>query len=293
MPSLETRAGKALPPSDRVALGSWDTRALPYAFVCAEGGLLARHGAAAQVNYAPGASQLIGTPIADQDPDGADSMFITIPPPFIQLPVKMSDVALYLHECLVLSRKNGKLDRPKSARQETGGGLTPNTGHAKLRKGGHGSNVHLPVDGSPADATSGPPTPSSSIQDNDPIGTLFDGQASLSGVPGIKRLAKAVKTFYPEEYAIGSSKANQAAEQAAVEEDRYRGGMLTVSSASKGKSTSGKGGLLGAFHRVRSKSSVAKSTVSGLGAAGGARGSFGGGRDTNAERFELVTPWRE
>jgi hypothetical protein len=131
MPSTATRAGRALPAEDRAALENWDTRALPYGFVCAEGGLLARHGVtAARPNIAAGASELRGTPIADQDPDGGDSMFITIPPPFIELPVKMSDIAMYFHEYFVLSRKNGKV----VCRPETNGGLAQNYGH-KLRKG--------------------------------------------------------------------------------------------------------------------------------------------------------------
>lgn len=280
MPSLNTRVGRAMPVDDRVALEKWDTRALPYGFMCAEGGLLARPGAPSKMNYASGASELKGTPIAGQDPDGEDSMFVTIPPPFIELPVKMSDIALYLHECLVVSRKNGKLERSKPT-----GGLAPAKSSAKLRKG-QGSSTNLPNE-----ATTGEGTSATPAQDDDPIGNLFNQHTSLSTVPGIKRLAKAVKTFYPEEYAIGSSKANEAAEQAAVEDDRYGAKMLSVSNTGKGKSSSGKGGLLGAFQRARSKSSIAKQSVGGLTAAGTVRGGSGG-RDTNAERFELVTPWR-
>jgi hypothetical protein len=217
-------------------------------------------------------------------------MFITIPPPFIELPVKMSDVAMYLHECLVLSRKNGKQpEKPKVA--QTNGGLAPN-GH-KLKKG-HGSTINLPADGVDPNAAH---TTTSGVHVSMPIAVQLNpdaasfNQATLSAVPGLKRLAKAVKTFYPEEYAIGSSKANQAAELAAVEDDHKRK-VVSVSNSKKGKSTAlGRGGgFLSALQRVRSKSSAAKQTVAGLGT--GVAGVRGPGRDTNAERFELVTPWR-
>lgn len=280
MPAPTTRAGKALPYNDRTALGKWDTRCLPYGFVCAEGSLLARHGEQSIPNLHPNAQDLKGTPIVDQDPDGTDSMFITIPPPFIELPVKMSDIALYLHECLVLSRKSGKVDKSKSGRSDSDS-LTSKDVAARLRKV-QGSNVNLPSEISPAGGSNA----AGSTQGEDTIANMFNQQSSLAAVPGIKRLAKAVKTFYPEEYAIGSSRANQAAEQAAVEEDRYGGKMQSVSNAKKGKSSSGKGGILSVF---RSKSASAKNAAT---TVGGRSGLSGSGRDTNAERFELVTPWR-
>jgi len=200
---------------------------------------------------------------------------------------------MYLHECLVLSRKNGKNgktpERPKSSRADANGGLAPNSPH-KLRKG-HGSNVHLPASGvepSAMNPSGVHVSPSTQLDADAPSPTQ---QASLSAVPGLKRLAKAVKTFYPEEYAIGSSKASQAAEQAAVENGHYKGRMTSVSRKGKGAS-SGKGGsLFSAFQRVRSKGSAARHTVTGL--STGVAGVLGAGRDTNAERFELVTPWRE
>jgi len=310
MPAATTRSGRAIPANDRAAMEGWDTRVLPYGFVCAEGSLLAkRGGAVSRAEESPSSSPgIVGTPAKEQEPDGEDSMFVTIPPPFIELPVKMSDVAMYLHECLVLSRKNAKVpDRSKAGHSDNGGGLAPSSG--KLRRGHGGSSPHLPADGTGPDGSQG--TANGVHMSISSSFTQPDVQATSSGhhhypslieVPGIKRLAKAVKTFYPEEYAIGSLKANEEAERAAVEGDpSSKGEIMSVSNTTrKGKLSSsgrgvggaGAGIFFGAFNRAKRKSSAgARHSVGGFnGVVSGGRTA---GRDMNAERFELVTPWRE
>ena len=48
------------------------------------------------------------THVREQDPDGDGSTFVTLPPPLVELPATMSDVALYLQDSLVRSRSGGK-----------------------------------------------------------------------------------------------------------------------------------------------------------------------------------------
>jgi hypothetical protein len=256
---------------DRLALESWDTRALPYGFVCADESLLSRpkkeHTTRVRNILTASATpppQPIGTPISEQDPDGEDSMFVTLAPPFIELPVKLSDVAMYLHECLVMSRKNGKGHFHDHGLNGKGGGEGP----AKIKRP-NGSTTNLTAQGE---------STASHVQ-----------PTTVRNIPGIKRLAKAVKTFYPEEYAIGSSKANHAAAQAAVDDGTNVKGKIKNVANTNNHGGSGKSGLFSAF---RSKSLIAKQAVGGFSAAAGGV-TMGGGRDTNAERFELVTPWRE
>lgn len=112
MPSSASKQGRALRFVDRQLLESWDTHTLPYGFICADGSLLSRSQKQPASQYrhilTPPDPQAAGTPVPEQEPDGDDSMFVTLPPPFIELPVKLSDVAMYLHECLVMSRKKWK-----------------------------------------------------------------------------------------------------------------------------------------------------------------------------------------
>lgn len=272
MPPSTSRAGLGIPFTDRQALTSWDTRVLPYGFICAEGGLLSkpnrRQASSSQGSHRGSGPPLsyVGTPLSDQDPDGEDSMFVTLPPPFIELPVNLSDIALYLHESLVQSRKNRKV-------HHEGKGKEPSFVPGRNQKP-NASTPNLPnnrADGAPE------------------INGTYVHPFDPKRVPGMKRLSKAVKTFYPDEYAIGSTKANHVAAQAAVDDgDLLKGRAQNVANTNSHGGL-GKSSLLSAFQRVRSKSSAAKQAVSGLGVGS----SSGGGRDTNAERYELVTPWRE
>jgi len=210
-------------------------------------------------------------------------MFVTLAPPFIELPVRLSDVAIYLQECLVMSRKNGKGHHHdhglngKGGHHDHGPNGKSNEGHAKIKRP-DGSNMSLPA------------------QDIAGQGFNADQPESaakptvVKNIPGIKRLAKAVKTFYPDEFAIGSSKANHAAAQAAVDDGPNVKGKIQNVANTNNHGGSGKSGFFGVFQRGKSRSSVAKHAVGRLSAGGVG---LGGGRDTNAERFELVTPWRE
>jgi hypothetical protein len=199
-------------------------------------------------------------------------MFVTLAPPFIELPVMLSDVAMYLQECLVMSRKNGKGHHHDHGLNGKG-----NESHAKIKKPDD-SNMSLTAQGIVGKGTTAD-QPESAAK-----------PTAVKNIPGIKRLAKAVKTYYPDEYAIGSSKANHAAAQAAVDDGTNLKGKIQNVANTNNHGGSGKGGFFGVFQRVKSRSSVAKHAVGGLSAGGVG---LGGGRDTNAERFELVTPWRE
>ena len=213
---------------------------------------------------------LRGTPLRDQDPDGEDSTFVTLPPPFVELPVKLSDVALYLHECLVLSRSQGKVRRTK-----TSGKNSLETPTARLRRG-PGSSTTLPedVEGTLFPAIFSTPTES------------HHRPVALLNVPGMGRLAKAIKSIYPDEYALGNAKYNPTNSGGDGEQVE----LTEVTNFNHHNKTGGtrKSGILGAFQRMRTKSSVAKQTVGEL-----AAGSGTSRRDMNTERFELVTPWRQ
>ncbi|PVF93761.1 hypothetical protein CPB86DRAFT_789775, partial [Serendipita vermifera] len=287
MPAVSSKNGRTVSWADRGVLESWDTKALPYGFRCAEKSMLCREKrstqAAPQLLDTAGESQssasVRGTPCDEQDPDGENSMFVTLPPPFVRLPVTMSDLAMYLHESLVQSRKNGK----------GGDWFGPNlaetpqatAGPAKIRKSPNQSVPPAGAVGSLGLVVS--TTPRSTRVDD----TTEHAQSEASHIPGMKRLAKAVKTFYPEEFAIGSSKSNRDAAHAAVEDpSQGKSKTITVSSLS------GRNSFLSAFHLVRSKGTLAKNAIAGDG--GGFSGNpLGIRRDTNAERYELVTPWRQ
>jgi hypothetical protein len=93
MSLLSTNPGRAL------FRGGWsgsrESWAQGIVVVCAEVDLLGGHGPTpAKPDVAFGLSELKGASNVGQNPDGENSMFITIPPPFIELPVKMSEVAM-------------------------------------------------------------------------------------------------------------------------------------------------------------------------------------------------------
>jgi hypothetical protein len=235
--------------------------------------------------YDPSTATVRGTPLREQDPDGENSMFVTLPPPFIRLPVTMSDIALYLHESLVQSRKNGKSTDWFSQNAQVHGEAQAASGPSKIRKPQNNSHPPAGPVGSLGLVVSTPRSTSMSMDAASNSTSHTDAQSSH--IPGMKRLAKAVKAFYPEEFAIGSSKSNRDAAHAAVE-DPSQGRSKTISVSS----LSGKNSFLSAFQRVKSKGALAKNAMTGDG--GGFSGNpLGIRRDTNAERYELVTPWRE
>ena len=47
-------------------------------------------------------------PVRERDPDGDGSSLVALPPPLVGLPATMSDLALYLQDSLVHSRRGGK-----------------------------------------------------------------------------------------------------------------------------------------------------------------------------------------
>jgi hypothetical protein len=244
-----------------------------------------------------------GTPISEQEPDGDGSLFVTLTPPLIQLPATMSDLALYLQDSLVRSRRGSKnramtdpkghFDDPGKARNvlekanKSTSNLTvpapsrplstysvtstsrPSTSHSRRDSG---SGTHLSAQSTPVleiDAernrwleqpdppiavqgiTPQWPSPPSPVTPNRPPSPPLKINPAL--IPGIKRLAYAIKSFYPSEYAPGSSQ------------------PPTGEGNGKPHSKS-------LFEKVKSRTSHAISR--------------GRERDSNIERFELVTPWR-
>lgn len=267
MPAADTKQGRNISTTDRNAMESWDTRVLPYGFICGQHSLLKNPKVRPSPHNEP--LGLRGTPMRDQDPDGEDSIFVTLPPPFVELPVKLSDIALYLHECLVLSRNHGKIRRNKEAGKNS---LEPPV--SKLRRG-RGSSTNLPEEVEPK---WGPSTPAESDQSH-----AFPSNTVATNIPGINRLAKAIRSIYPNEYGLGSTKPDPANSTGHLQPQK----VTNVNDHNK-PGGARKGGILGAFQRMRSKSSMAKNTVGTL-----AAGSGPPRRDMNTERFELVTPWRQ
>ncbi|KAG8819731.1 hypothetical protein FRC17_010346 [Serendipita sp. 399] len=288
MPAAHTKSGRSIPTAERLATEHWDTSVLPYSFVCGDSSLLRKQRTNTGETCTSKHTGCKCTPIDLQDPDGANSMFVTLPPPFIRLPVNLSAVAMYLHESFVLSRRHGK-----GKGIQEGPIRADSDRSSKMRKFHHGENSGERIDLGPHDSklTSGnanvPGSPGS-LQISGDRPDLSPRSIAPSQVPGIKRLAKAIKTFYPDEYALGSSRSNAAA-HAGVQDDRLpKEKRMNVANTNK-HGGANKGGLLGTLSRIKGKSSVAKHAVAELGAAA----SLGSHtrRDTNEERYELVTPW--
>ncbi|KAG8867590.1 hypothetical protein FRC20_005395 [Serendipita sp. 405] len=281
MPAPHTKLGRTIPTSERQSMELWDTSVLPYKFVCGDKSLLRKPSGEARERLTTNQYESTSMPIRLQDPDGNISMFVTLPPPFIRLPVHLSAVAMYLHECFVLSRRHGK---GKTAEEKNDGDRQV---QSKIRKGsGMRSEEGQDQSGTHGDhqSTSSPPAVTVNGTERP---ELSPRSVIPSQIPGIKRLAKAIKKFYPEEYALGSSKSNAAAANAAVQDDRSPAEKITnVTNTNKHGGTN-KTGLLGALSRIKGKSSAAKQAVAELSAAAGTHAT----RDTNAERYELVTPW--
>lgn len=316
VPSIRSRIGKSLSMGDRAKWSSWDTSVLPYGFKVATGSRLAKENkpsADAWMHLSSNSVADAGTPVCEQDPDGDGSMFITLPPPFMELPATMSDLALYLQDSLVRSRRGSKhraMTDPKGRSEDPGktrnvlekanksatnlaviapsrplstcsaaSTSRPSTSHSRLESA---SGTHLSVHCTPSleadvergrgflaseqrDAPISPQvitpqessTPSPVTPNHSPTPLP---QINPALIPGIKRLASAIKAFYPDESISGASQ------------------------PSTGEG-SGKPHSKSFFERMKNKTSH----------AGGALKtsiSRGRERDSNMERFELVSPWR-
>jgi hypothetical protein len=142
--------------------------------------------------------------------------------------------------------------RPSGARRLDNSDIAPNHGH-KLRKE-HGGALQLPVDEVDSNAQH---TNASGAHVSTSLSTNIDGdvasssqQASQSAAPGLKQ---PTKSLLSRGVCYWESRANQATEQAVLEDDHYKEKMIGVK---KGKMTSsGKGsGPLGGFpNRHRSE----------------------------------------
>ena len=308
VPSMGSRLGKSLRADDRNKWSSWDTSVLPYGFKAAAGSRLAKDNAAGADTRLRSSSKTAvdaGTPVNEQDPSGDGSLFITLPPPFLELPAPLSDLALYLQDSLVLSRNGGKyramtdpkglFEDPRKTRHilekahKSATNLTvpppsrplsmysassasrPSTSHSRMDSpsGTHLSQSHTPTfeaevergRGSMTLEQGGPPftAPMTTPQESSPPSPVKPNpspipppQINATQIPGVKRLASAVKSFYPDEYTLGSSHAP------------------TAEGSSKPQPK-------GFFGRIKSNAS----------------GPLRCPRDSNEERSVLVSPWRE
>ena len=110
VPPIESRIRKSPRVADRRKWSSWDTSVLPYGFNATTGSRLAKENKTsinAWTRLSSKAVEDAGTPVREQEPDGDGSSFVTLPPPLVELPVTMSDVALHLQASLVRSRRGG------------------------------------------------------------------------------------------------------------------------------------------------------------------------------------------
>jgi len=306
VPAISSRIGKSLRAADRTRWSSWDTSVLPYGFKAAAGSRLAKEIKPSANVWMHSGSKVAdaGTPISEQEPDRDDSLFVTLPPPLMELPATMSDLALYLQDSLVRSRrgsKNRAMTDPKGHLEDPGktrnllekanksttnlavpvpgrplstysvtSTSRPSTSHSRIDSS---SRTHLSAQCSPAPETyvepgrgSEQPDPPILVQRTTPQESSPPSPVTPNAsptaplkinpalIPGIKRLAYAIKSFYPSEYTPQPP---------------------TGESNDKPQSKS-------LFEKVKSKTSH----------AGGAFISRGKKRDSNMERFELVTPWR-
>ncbi len=314
VPSVGSRIGKALRASDRARWSSWDASVLPYGFKAATGSRLAKENKPSADAWMHSSSQTVadaGTPICEQEPDGDGSFFVTLPPPLVELPATISNLALYLQDSLVRSRRGSKhraMTDPKGHSEDPGktrhvlekanksatnlaviapsrplstysvtSACRPSTSHSRIESA---SGTHLSVQFTPmveVDAEHGkgsvaseqwdapisaqvitpqepsPPSPVNSNHSPSP-----PTQINPALVPGIKRLATAIKTFYPDEYIPGSSQPSTG-----------EGG--------------GKPHSRSLFEKMKSKTSYT---------SGALKIGRDKKRDSNMERYELVSPWR-
>ena len=310
VPAIGSRTGKLLRAADRTKWSSWDTSTLPYGFNAATGSRLAKETKPSDDAWMHLSSKVLaeaGTPVSEQEPDGDGSMFVTLPPPLIELPATMSDLALYLQDSLVRSRRGSKhraMTEPKGHSEDPGktrnvlekanksatnlvvpassrplstqsvtSHSRPSTSHSRkdsastsaqrtptpeigVERGRGTEQRDLPIPAqevtpersSPPSPVTPNPSPSPPLQINPAL------------IPGIKRLATAIKSFYPGEYTPGS----------------------TQPSTGEGN---GKPPSKSIFEKVKSKTSHASGALK-------ASISRDKKRDSNNERFDLVTPWR-
>ena len=316
VPSIRSRIGKSLSVGDRAKWSNWDTSVLPYGFKVATGSRLAKENkpsADAWMHLSSNSVADAGTPVCEQNPDGDGSLFITLPPPFVELPATMSDLALYLQDSLVRSRRGSKhraMTDPKGRSEDPGktrnvlekanksatnlaviapsrplstcsatSTSRPSTSHSRIESA---TGTHLAVQRTPSlevevergrgsvaseqrDAPISPQvitpqessTPSPVTSNHSPPP---QPQINPALIPGIKRLASAIKTFYPDEH-------TPVASQPPTEEGSGKPHQKSFLERMKNK-TSHAGGAL--------KTSIVR----------------GRARDSNMERFELVSPWR-
>jgi hypothetical protein len=323
VPSTRSRIGKALPPDDRTKWRSWDTSILPYGFRAATGSRLTndkKPGAGVWMSSGPTMVADAGTPIREQEPDGDSSMFVALPPPFVELPVTLSNLALYLQDNLVLSRRGGKhraTTDPKGQAEDPGktrnvlekanksttnltvpaptrplsiysaGSISrPSTSHSYTDSSSgtqhtptfeadveRGRGFPMPEQQDPPFSALPPPPPPTPTPESSPPSPVISNRSSSpllpinpAQIPGIKRLSSAIKAFYPDEYAHGSSH--------------------PATEVGGGGNSSSKPQSKGFFGMMKNKTSYA---------SGALKSSIGRGRerDSNMERFELVSPYRE
>ena len=310
VPSIGNRIGKSLRADDRMKWSSWDTSVLPYGFKAAAGSRLAKDTTSGAWMSGPKSVAEAGTPVCEQDPNGDGSLFVTLPPPFIELPATLNELALYLQNSLVLSRRPGKRSRamtdPKRQSEDSGrtrnvlekasksttnlavpppsrplsmysasSASRPSTSHSRMDspsgthlspmseldvERGRGFIGHEQRD--PSFSTqvftpqvSSPPSP---VTPNPPPSP--PPQIKPSQIPGIKRLAYAIKSFYPDEDPLGSYHL----------------------STGEGTSKPPKNFFFG---RMKSKTSHT---------SGPSKPPIGRGRerDPNLDTFGLISPWR-
>jgi hypothetical protein len=126
VPSIGSRIGKVLRVDDRTKWSSWDTSVLPYGFKAAAGSRLVKDNRPSAGAWAHSGQRTVadaGTPVSEQEPDGDGSLFVTLPPPLMTLPATMSDLALYLQDSLVRSRRGSKhraMTDPKGRSEDSG-----------------------------------------------------------------------------------------------------------------------------------------------------------------------------
>jgi len=258
VPYVGSRLGNSLRMDDRNKWSSWDTSVLPYGFKAAAGSRLEKYNRPAPVLWGSNMAADAGTPIREQDPNGDDTLFITLPPPFLELPAPLSSLALYLQDSLVLSRNGGKyrattdpkglFEDPRRTRHVLKGAhksatnLTvplpsrhhsiysatstsrPSTSHSRMvsPSGTHLSPHHAPMfeaevargSGSVSFEQRGPhfPAPVTTPQESSPPSPVRPNPSpspplhiNAAQIPGVKRLATAIKSFYPDEDTLGSS----------------------------------------------------------------------------------------
>ena len=258
VPSIGSRIGKSLRVADRRKWSSWDTSVLPYGFNAATGSRLAKENKTSINAWTRLRSKAVadaGTPVHEQDPDGDGSMFVTLPPPLVELPATMSDVALYLQDSLVRSRRGGKwrtmadpngyFEDPGKSRNVMEKATTRTTNSAVPAPSGFLSTLSIISDTRPSTSRSrmgstsvaqlwamdgttivgsaasgrGPeprdpliltqeitaqgPSPPSPVTPNP--SPSHPREIDPAHIPGIKRLAYAIESFYPNEYTTGSS----------------------------------------------------------------------------------------